>query len=95
MLDGFLGQQRLSNGLVLFINLQRLEGRLDDAVEHKRRVHKDCEAEHLEPLEALPAKAERDDPDEEGSACVNGGSCGRADAAGDGQTEKVEATAAC
>lgn len=49
-----------------------LERRPDHAVEDKGRVHEKGESHYLEPLEGLPAKEQRDDPDEERSARVDG-----------------------
>jgi len=88
MLNRLLGQKLLH----LLLNLQELDRRLDDAVEQKGKVHEECETDDLEPLERLPAEAERDDPDEERTARVNRGAGGGADAARDGEAEKVEAT---
>lgn len=89
MLNGLLGQQLFDLGLV---NLEELEGRVDDAVEKKGKVDEQGKSEDLQPLECLPAQAEGDDPDEERAAGVNGGAGRGGDAAGDGETEKVEAT---
>ena len=88
MLDGLLGQQLLD-----LLDAEEGEGRLDDAVEQEGEVDKQHEAGDLQPLERLPAEAERDDPDEEGAARVDGGARRGADAARDGQAEEVEAAA--
>jgi len=87
MLHRLLGQQLLH----LLLGLQELKGRLDDAVEQEGEVDEEGEAGHLQPLERLPAEAERDDPDEEGPAGVNGRAGGGADGPRDGEAEEVEA----
>lgn len=69
MFDGVLGEQRLD----VFPGTQKLKGRLNDAVEEKGEVHEQREARDLQPLESLPAEAERHNPDEERAACVDGG----------------------
>ncbi|KFY37967.1 hypothetical protein V494_04579 [Pseudogymnoascus sp. VKM F-4513 (FW-928)] len=56
---------------------------LHDAIEEEGSVDEETEASYLEQrrwAEALPAKAERDDPDEEGAACVDCGARGCAHA---------------
>lgn len=63
-----LGQQLLD----LLLGPQELKGRLDDAVKEEGEVDEQGEADDLQPLERLPAEAERDDPDEEGPAGVDG-----------------------
>lgn len=68
MLNRVLWQQRLRLPLHT-----RLERRPDQVVEQERSVHKECKAQHLEPLESLPAQAERHNPDEECAARVDGG----------------------
>lgn len=87
VLDRILGQEGL--GLPLNAALQR---RPNQVVEHKRAIHKQCETQHLEPLESLPAKPERHDPDEQSTAGVDSGSRCRGDGARDAKTEEVEAT---
>jgi len=67
MLDGLLGQQLLN-----FLDLEELQRRLDNTVEEEGEVDEQGEANHLQPLECLPAKTEGDNPDEEGAARVNG-----------------------
>ena len=69
MLNGLLRKELLD----LFIGLQPFERRLDDAVEEESKVDKEHETDNLECLERLPAETERDDPDEEGTAGINGG----------------------
>lgn len=86
MLDRFFGEQLLD----LLPGAQELERGLDDAVEEEGEVDEEREAGDLQPLEGLPAEAERDHPDEEGAAAVDGGARGGADAAGDGEPEEVE-----
>ena len=88
MLDRLLGQQLLD-----LLDAEEGKGRLDDAVEQEGEVDEQHEAGDLQPLERLPAEAERDDPDEEGAARVDGGARRGADAARDGQAEEVEAAA--
>lgn len=75
MFYGLLGQQLLN----ILIGPQELKGRLDDAVEQEGEVDQQGEAKDLQPLECLPAEAERDDPDEEGPAGVDGRAGGGAD----------------
>lgn len=87
MLNGLLGQQLLR----LFLDAQKLEGRLDDAVEQKGGIHQQGEADNLQPLERLPSEAERHNPDEERPARVNGGARGGTDGAGNGEPKEVEA----
>lgn len=71
---------------------ERLERRLDNAVEYKRGIHEHGETHNLEPLERLPAQAERNDPDKECPAGIDSRARGSTDIAGDGKTEEVEAT---
>lgn len=87
MLHGLLGQQLLH----LLLGPQEFEGRLDDAVEQEGEVDEQGETGNLQPLERLPAEAERDDPDEEGPAGVDGRAGGGADGPRDGEAEEVEA----
>ncbi len=88
MLDRLFREQLLN-----LLDAQALERGLDDAVEEESEVDEQGEAEDLQPLESLPAEAERDDPDEEGAAGVDGGARGGGDAARDGEAEEVEAAA--
>lgn len=88
MLNRLLGKQLLD----LFLGLEELERRLDDAVEQEGEVHQEHEAHHLEPLEGLPAEAQGHDPDEEGAAGVDGRAGGSAYGTGDGKAEEVEAS---
>ena len=59
VLDRILGQQLLD-----LVHLEKLKRRLHDAVEQKGEVDEQHETDNLQPLERLPAEAERDDPDE-------------------------------
>ena len=59
MLNRVLWQQRLRLPLHT-----RLERRPDQVVEQERSVYKEGKTQHLEPLESLPAQAERHNPDE-------------------------------
>lgn len=88
MLDRLLGQQLLD----LLMGLEELERGLHDAVEQEGEVDEKSEADDLQPLERLPAEAQRDNPDEERSARVDGRSRRGADGARDGEAEEVEAT---
>ena len=63
----------LRQQLLHLSNAEELEGGLDDAVEEESEVDEQREADHLEPLEGFPAETERDHPDEERAACVDGG----------------------
>jgi len=63
-----------------------------DIIEQKRAVNEQHEAEDLQPFERLPAQRQRDEPDEEGAAGIDGGAGGGADGAGDGEAEEVEAS---
>lgn len=89
MLDGLLGKKLLD----FLIDLEELEGRLDNAIEKEGEVDEEAETDDLQPLERLPAEAERNDPDEKGTAGVDGGSRGGAHTTGDGDAKEVEATA--
>lgn len=80
VLNGILGEELFEFAR----GAQKLKGRLDDAVEDKGGVDEEAETYNLQPLEAFPAKTKRDDPDEQGSAGVDGGARGGADGAGDG-----------
>lgn len=75
----------------LLARLEKLERRLHDAVEEEGEVHQEGKAGDLQPLERLPLKTQRDDPNEEGPARVDGGSGRCADAPRHGQAEEVEA----
>lgn len=88
MFHGLLGQQLL----YLLLGPQELKGRLDDAVEQEGEVDEEGEAKDLQPLESLPAEAERDDPDEERPAGIDGRAGGSTDGPRDGKAEEVEAT---
>jgi hypothetical protein len=88
VLNRLLRQQLLD----LLLRLEAPERRPDDTVEEEGEVHEEGEADDLEPLERLPAEAEGDHPDEEGAARVDGRAGGCADAAGDGESEEVEAS---
>lgn len=103
MLNRALGQQLVDTGspplAVLAHALaaarapvqQRLQRRPHNVVEEERAVDEQREADDLQPLEGFPAQAQRDDPDEEGSAGVDCGARGGADGARDGEAEEVEA----
>lgn len=70
---------------------QELERRLHNAVEQESEIYEQRKACYLQPLESLPAKAERDNPDEKGPACVDGGARGGTDATCNRKPEEVEA----
>lgn len=89
MLNRLLGQKLLR---VLF-RLQPPKRRVHDAVEQEGEVDEQCEAHDLQPLERLPPKPQRDDPDEECAARVDCGARRRTDGAGYGEAEEVEAAA--
>jgi hypothetical protein len=86
MLNRLLREQLLD-----LLDAEELKRRLDDAVEQEGEVDEECKPGNLQPLECLPAQAERDDPDEQGAARVDGRPRGSADAARDGEAEEVEA----
>jgi hypothetical protein len=86
--DGLLRQQLLN----LFVCLQALHWRLYEAVEEESRVHEESETNNLQPLEALPAQPQRDDPDEEGSASVNCRSSRSTNVASDRETKEIESS---
>ena len=71
-----------------------LHRRPDQIVEQERAVHKQRESKHLQPLEGLPAKTKRYNPNEEGSASIDGRAGRRRDGACHTQTEEVEAAVA-
>lgn len=62
----------------------------DNAIEQERPVDEQREADNLQPFEGFPPETEGDDPDEEGTAGVDGGAGGRGDGARDGQAEEIE-----
>lgn len=68
------------------------ERRLNDAIEQEGAINQQCEAHNLKPLECLPAKPKRHDPDEERTASVDRGSGSRAYSSGHRETEEVEST---
>lgn len=76
-----------------FFNLEELKWRLDDAVEQEGEVDEKGKTNNLEPLERLPPEAKRDNPNEQGTASVDGRPGGSANATGNRQTKKVEAPA--
>lgn len=88
MLYGLLGQQFLH----ILLGLEEFEGRGNDAVEEEGEVDQQDEPDNLKPLERLPAETERDDPNKECTASVNGRARGSADGACDGKPKEVEAT---
>ena len=65
--------------------------RLDDTVEEEGKVDQHGETNDLELLEGLPAQTERDDPDKQGPASIDGRAGGSAYTTGNGQAKKVEA----
>lgn len=69
MLDRLLRQQLLDR----LPRLEELERRLYQAVEQEGKVHQQGKSDYLQPLERLPAESERDDPDEQRTARVDGG----------------------
>jgi hypothetical protein len=52
MFNRLLGEQLFN----LLVRLQKLQGRLDNAVEEEGEVHEKTKADDLEPLESLPTK---------------------------------------
>lgn len=88
MLYGLFGQQFLH----MLLGLQEFKGRGNDAVEEEGEVDQQDESDNLKPLERLPAKAERDDPNKECTASVDRRARGSADGARDGKPKEVEAT---
>lgn len=69
-----------------------LERRPDKVVEEEGSVDEQRESENLEPLECLPSKTQRDNPDEQCSASVDGGTRSCGNGARHAETEEVEAT---
>lgn len=93
MLDGAFREQFIHAGPLLPLPLQvGPERRPDDIIEEERAVDKQCKAGHLQPLEGLPAKAKRDDPDEKSTTCVDSCTGGCRDGTSDGETKEVKAT---
>lgn len=88
MLDRFFRKKLLS----FCVGAQKFKRWLHEAIEQKGRINQQSKSGNLQPLERFPAKAERNDPDEERSASVNGGARGGTDGASNGQPEEVEAT---
>lgn len=88
MLNGLFRQQRLR----LPLNTA-LERRPDKVVEEEGSIHEQRKAKHLEPLERLPAKSKRDNPDKQGAGSINGRARGCRDGAGDAKAKEVETTA--
>lgn len=87
MLNGLLRQQFLH---ILF-GLEEFKGRGNDAVEEEGEVHQQDESDNLKPLERLPAEAERDNPNKECTAGVDGRARSSADRACDRKAKEVEA----
>ena len=87
VLDRLLRQQLLN-----LLDLEKLKGRLDNAVEEEGKVDEKDEAHHLQPLECLPAQTERDQPYEQGAAGIDGRASGGADRSCHRDAEEVEAT---
>ena len=88
VLDRLLREKLLN----LVAGAEAPQGRLNDAVEEERGIDEHGETHNLQRLERLPAEAERDDPDEERPAGVNGRPRGRTDGPRHGEAEEVEAT---
>ena len=63
---------------------------VDDLVEQRSSPDQQRETDDLQPLEGLPAQAQRDEPDEERAAGVDCAAGGGADLTGDGEPEEVE-----
>lgn len=87
MLYRLLRQQLLD---VLF-GLEKLKRRRDNTVEEESEVNQQDKAQNLQPLERLPAKAERHNPNKERAAGVDGRAGRGADGARDRKPEEVEA----
>lgn len=73
-----------------FLWFQKLKGRLHNSIEQEGKVDKQSETGYLQPLERLPAEAERDNPDEKGAARVDGRARRGADGACDREAKEVE-----
>jgi hypothetical protein len=72
-----------------------LEWRPHQIIEQESSVDKQRKTENLKPLERLPAESERDHPDEERAASVDGRARRRRDSARDTEAKEVEAAANC
>lgn len=79
-------------GFGLLARAQELKRRLDDAVEKEGEVDEQGKAEDLQPLERLPAKAKRHNPDKECAASIDCRTGCGADTARDGEAKEVETT---
>ena len=64
--------------------------RVDDFVEQSCAPDQQRETDDLQPLERLPAQAQRDEPDEERAAGVDCAAGGGADLSGYAEAEEVE-----
>ena len=91
VLNRILRQQRLIllASLALHTALQR---RSNQVVEQERAVHQQRKARDLQPLERLPAEAQRHHPDEQRAAGVDCRARRSGHSARDGEAEEVEAT---
>lgn len=65
---------------------------MNDAVEDKGRIHQQCEANNLQPFKGFPTETQRDDPDKESSASVNGRPRCSANTSSHREAEEIEAT---
>ena len=64
----------------------------DNVIEKKCPIDKQDKSNNLQPLEGFPSQAERDDPNEERTACVDGRSGRSANGSRDRETKEVESS---
>jgi hypothetical protein len=70
----------------------RLERRHDQVIEQECAVHQQRKSSDLQPLERLPAKTERHDPNEQCATGIDRGARCRRHGARDREPEEVKAT---
>jgi hypothetical protein len=63
---------------------------MDDIVEKKCTVNEACKTNDLKPFERLPAQSQRDEPDEQSAAGVDGAAGCSGDGACYRETEEIE-----
>lgn len=69
-----------------------LQGRTDDIVEQECTVNEASKTDNLKPFERFPAQPQRDEPDEQSAAGINGATGCGGDGARYRETEEVEST---
>ena len=87
MLNRFLRQK-----LLVIPDNATLKWWTDQSIEKEGSIDQQSETEDLQPLERFPSQEEGDDPDEQCSAGIDGGSGSSAHSSRNWEAEEVEST---